>query len=68
MQSKINNAGVLQSITEMKQGTKPRKFVQTVEMQVSLKDYDPQKDKRFSGSVRLPNVARPKLRICLIAD
>lgn len=26
------------------------------------------KDKRFVGSVRLPNVPRPKLKICLIAD
>ena len=48
--------------------TKDRKFVETVELQVSLKDYDPQKDKRFVGSVRLPNVSRPKLKLCLIAD
>merc|ERR1712195_454418 len=32
------------------------------------KDYDPQKDKRFVGTVRLPNVPRPKMKICLIAD
>jgi len=31
---------------------KPRKFVETVEMQVGLKNYDPQKDKRFSGTVK----------------
>ena len=48
--------------------TKERKFTETVELQISLKDYDPQKDKRFVGSVRLPNVPRPKLKICLIAD
>merc|ERR1711988_318773 len=47
---------------------KERKFKQTVEMQVALKDYDPQKDKRFVGTVRLPNVPRPKMKICLIAD
>jgi DNA-binding protein len=35
-------------------GAKERKYKQTVEMQVALKDYDPQKDKRFVGSVRLP--------------
>lgn len=28
------------------------RFVETVELQVSLKNYDPQKDKRFSGTVR----------------
>lgn len=29
------------------------RFVETVELQISLKNYDPQKDKRFSGTVRL---------------
>ena len=31
---------------------KKRKFVETVELQISLKNYDPQKDKRFSGTVK----------------
>jgi len=52
----------------MREKTKERKFKQTVELQVALKDYDPQKDKRFVGSVRLPNVPRPNLKICVIAD
>merc|ERR1712078_757150 len=52
----------------MRANTKARKFQQTVELQIGLKDYDPQKDKRFVGTVRLPNVPRPKLKICLIAD
>merc|ERR1711988_1719762 len=47
---------------------KERKFLQTVELQVALKDYDPQKDKRFAATVRLPNIPRPNLKICLIAD
>jgi len=45
-----------------------RKFKQTIELQIGLKDYDPQKDKRFVGSVRLPNCPRPTLKICIIAD
>lgn len=28
------------------------RFVESVELQISLKNYDPQKDKRFSGTVR----------------
>merc|ERR1712183_187596 len=32
------------------------------------KDYDPQKDKRFVGTVKLPNLPRPNLKICIIAD
>jgi large subunit ribosomal protein L10Ae len=52
----------------MRAGAKKRGFTQTVELQVALKDYDPQKDKRFAGTVVLPNVPRPKLKICFIAD
>jgi len=66
--SKITNALVLECIKDMRGKTKERKFKQTVELQVALKDYDPQKDKRFVGSVRLPNVPRPNLKICVICD
>jgi len=52
----------------MKGKTKERKFKQTIELQVALKDYDPQKDKRFAGSVKLPNIPRPNMKICIIAD
>jgi len=32
--------------------TKKRNFVETVELQIALKNYDPQKDKRFSGTTK----------------
>ena len=41
---------------------KKRGFTETIELQIGLKNYDPQKDKRFSGAVRLPHVPRPKLK------
>merc|ERR1711922_40098 len=47
---------------------KQRKFLETVELQITLKNYDPQKDKRFSGTVKLPNIPRPKQQICVIGD
>src|SRR5690606_6771750 len=31
---------------------KQRRFLETIELQVGLKNYDPQKDKRFSGTVK----------------
>merc|ERR1719337_397401 len=68
MSSKITNAFVLEMIAEMRKNTKERKFKQTVELQVGIKDYDPSKDKRFQGTVVLPNVPRPKMKICFIAD
>jgi large subunit ribosomal protein L10Ae len=33
-----------------------------------LKNYDPQKDKRFSGTVKLPHVARPKFNVCVLGN
>jgi large subunit ribosomal protein L10Ae len=47
---------------------KKRKFTETVELQISLKNYDPQKDKRFSGTVRLRNIPRPKMAVCILGD
>lgn len=69
MSNKISNAMVLEAVEAMREKTtKTRKFRETVELQLSLKDYDPQKDKRFVGSVRLPHVPRPNLKLCIIAD
>merc|ERR1712113_232977 len=68
MSSKITNTHTLDCIKIMKDKTKERKFKQTVELQVGIKDYDPQKDKRFAGTVTLPNIPRPKMKICFIAD
>ena len=45
---------------------KKRKFTETVELQIALKNYDPSKDKRFSGTFKLPNVPKPGLKYCLL--
>merc|ERR1719431_608784 len=47
---------------------KPRKFQETVDMQIGLKNYDPQKDKRFSGTVKLKHVPRQKFQVYLLGD
>jgi large subunit ribosomal protein L10Ae len=47
---------------------KKRNFVETIELQVGLRNFDPSRDKRFAGTVRLPYVPRPQLKICVIAD
>jgi large subunit ribosomal protein L10Ae len=47
---------------------KKRGFLETVELQISLKNYDPVKDKRFSGAFRLPSVPRPKFTVCILGD
>eukprot|EP00245_Coleochaete_scutata_P011776 TRINITY_DN4444_c0_g1_i1.p1 TRINITY_DN4444_c0_g1~~TRINITY_DN4444_c0_g1_i1.p1 ORF type:complete len:217 (+),score=68.55 TRINITY_DN4444_c0_g1_i1:67-717(+) len=47
---------------------KNRKFTETIELQIGLKNYDPSKDKRFSGSVKLPHIPRPKMKVCMLGD
>jgi len=45
-----------------------RGFVETIELQIALKNYDPVKDKRFSGVLRLPVPPRKKFTVCVIGD
>ena len=71
MSSKLNNETVREAIKKIIKGEKKRKFIETVELQIGLKQYDPQRDKRFSGSVRLPNTPRPhrtRMNICVLGD
>ena len=62
----MNVAGVrsnVQSLLEYSNEKKKRNFLETVELQIGLKNYDPQRDKRFSGTVKLPRVPRPGMSI-----
>ena len=54
---------VLEGATEKK-----REFMETIELQIGLKNYDPQKDKRFAGTIKLPHIPRPKMRVCVLGD
>ena len=47
---------------------KKRNFTETVELQISLKNYDPQRDKRFSGTFRLPSIPRPNIKCCVLGS
>jgi ribosomal protein L1 len=58
---------ILAAILEGSQA-KQRKFKETVELQIGLKNYDPQKDKRFSGTVKLPYTPRPQMKVCVLGD
>ncbi|KAF2156015.1 ribosomal protein L1 [Myriangium duriaei CBS 260.36] len=62
--SKITVAGVRTNVQELltySTETKKRNFLETVELQIGLKNYDPQRDKRFSGTIKLPSVPRPNI-------
>merc|ERR1711920_868995 len=47
---------------------KKRKFTETIDLQIGLKNYDPQKDKRFSGTIKLKHIPRPKFSVCIFGD
>jgi large subunit ribosomal protein L10Ae len=68
--SKLNVDLLKSSIEAILEGSKakPRKFVETIDLQIGLKDYDTQRDKRFSGTVKLPNIPRPRMKICILGD
>merc|ERR1719409_2679012 len=62
-QLKAAIATVLSDSAEKKRG-----FTETIELQIGLKNYDPQKDKRFSGTIKLPHIPRPKMKVCVLGD
>lgn len=43
-------------------------FAETIELQIGLKNYDTQRDKRFSGTIKLPHIPRPRMSMCILAD
>lgn len=68
--SKLQSDALREAISQVVSNSKEknRKFTETIELQIGLKNYDPQKDKRFSGSVKLPHIPRPKMKICMLGD
>ncbi|URD86105.1 ribosomal protein [Musa troglodytarum] len=66
LQSDVLREAISQVVGDSRE--KKRKFTETVELQIGLKNYDPQKDKRFSGSVKLPHIPRPKMKVCMLGD
>lgn len=68
--SKLSSETLKDAIAAVKKHSadKKRGFVETIELQVALKNYDPNKDKRFAGTVRLPHAPRQKFSVCVIGD
>jgi large subunit ribosomal protein L10Ae len=70
MSSKVSKETLYESVAIVLKAAKDkqRKFQETVDLQIGLKNYDPQKDKRFSGTVKLKHVPRQKFKVCLLGD
>merc|ERR1711915_843211 len=71
MTSKIQKDALRESIDNVLKfanETKKRKFTESIELQINLKNYDPQKDKRFAGTVKLRHIPKPKMQVCILGD
>ncbi|KAI4588551.1 hypothetical protein MJG53_002959 [Ovis ammon polii x Ovis aries] len=68
MSSKVSRDTLYQAVQKVLHGNQRtrRKFLERVALQISLKNYDPQKDKLFSGTVRLKSTPRPKFSMCVL--
>lgn len=64
---KYSNGEEVEVDGETKKGKK-RNFTETIEAQFTLKNYDPVRDKRFSGTFKLPTVPRPGLKCCILGN
>ena len=47
---------------------KKRGFTETIELQITLKNYDPQRDKRFSGTFKLPVIPKVNSSVCVLGS
>jgi large subunit ribosomal protein L10Ae len=66
--SKLQSETLTEAIRKIIDDRKKRRFLETVELQIGLKSYDPAKDKRFNGSLVLPHACRPRLKVCVLGD
>lgn len=79
--SKISSETLQEALEEIVKGTQERAkkrkehkrqrnpdFVETIELQVALKNYDPNKDKRFSGQLQLSFTPRTRFSVAIIGD
>ena len=68
MSSKVSRDTLYEAVREVLHGNQRnrRKCLEMVELQISMKNYDSQKDKHFSGTVRLKPTPCPKFSVCVL--
>jgi len=67
---KLSHEKINQAVTKILEGSvsNQRKFTESLELQIGLKNYDTKKDKRFSGTVTLPFIPKPKKTFAILGD
>ena len=70
MNSKISNKILEDAVDSILNNSslKKRKFNESIELQIGIKNYDPKKDKRFSGTTVLPNIIKDSKNIAILGD
>eukprot|EP00727_Mastigamoeba_balamuthi_P006441 m51a1_g2417 putative 60S ribosomal protein L1 (215) ;mRNA; f:802143-803039 len=66
--SKLSSAALREDVKKIFHERTKRHFVETIELQIGLKNYDPSKEKRFSGVVKLPNPCKFNYKVCVLGD
>lgn len=70
--SKINvdmlNKSIKDMVASASNPKTKRKFIETVELQVGLKNIDVAREKKFNGSVVLPHRVKTKMSFIIIGD
>ena len=64
--SKITNSHLRKCIQEALENRKKRNFTESIDFQVTFRDYNPIKDPRFNSTTVLSHKCRTKLNVCLI--
>lgn len=70
MSSRISQVEVFDAVSKILNHSdkNKKKFIESVELQIGLKNYDPKKDKRFSGTITLPNTPKEEKKAAILGD
>lgn len=64
--SKLTNTMVREAVNKALEERKKRKFVESIDLQVMFRDYNPEKDKRFNSTTVLSYPCRSHMKVCMI--
>ena len=64
--SKLSTEQITEAIQVALKERKKRKFVESLDFQVMLRDFDPNKDKRFNSATTLNHPIKASLKFCVI--
>jgi large subunit ribosomal protein L10Ae len=70
MSSKLSNKILDEAVSLIvsRSKLKQRRFTESIELQIGIKNYDTKKDKMFSGTTILPNIIKENTKIAILGD